>query len=403
MAKRISLSVALCFLALWAIPQSAEGQDEVVIGIPLAITGIHAKFGEQHHNGYKLALEEIIPQGGIRKGALKGKKLTFHFEDDEGKPEKAKAVTEKLITRNKVPMIMGGYSNSEVFAIAGTTAQYGTPFLSPSGAADDITRKGWKNVFRLNQPASEYCSGLQNFMLKTIKPSSMVILFENTLFGTSTAKAMKEWCEENKIKVLMFESYEAGAADFKPLLTRVKMAKADVIFMVSYIMDAVLLTRQTAELDIDSKLFCGGAAGFALPEYVKGVGKLGEGVMTAVLWSHDVKYPGAQKFFDDFSKKFNLAPTYHGAEAYSAAYVCQDVLERTKSLSKEDLNKALSETNMITIFGPVKFVNYKKFINQNKVPSLVVQVIKGKHETIWPPDAASAKYIYPQPKWKDKR
>jgi len=403
MAKRISLSVALCFLALWAIPQSAEGQDEVVIGIPLAITGIHAKFGEQHHNGYKLALEEIIPQGGIRKGALKGKKLTFHFEDDEGKPEKAKAVTEKLITRNKVPMIMGGYSNSEVFAIAGTTAQYGTPFLSPSGAADDITRKGWKNVFRLNQPASEYCSGLQNFMLKTIKPSSMVILFENTLFGTSTAKAMKEWCEENKIKVLMFESYEAGAADFTPLLTRVKMAKADVIFMVSYIMDAVLLTRQTAELDIDSKLFCGGAAGFALPEYVKGVGKLGEGVMTAVLWSHDVKYPGARKFFDDFSKKFNLAPTYHGAEAYSAAYVCQDVLERTKSLSKEDLNKALSETNMITIFGPVKFVNYKKFINQNKVPSLVVQVIKGKQETIWPPDAASAKYIYPQPKWKDKR
>jgi branched-chain amino acid transport system substrate-binding protein len=65
--------------------------------------------------------------------------------------------------------------------------------------------------------------------------------------------------------------------------------------------------------------------------------------------------------------------------------------------------KALSETDMMTIFGPVKFVNYKKFINQNKVPSLVVQVIKGKYETIWPIEAASAKYAYPQPKWKDKR
>jgi branched-chain amino acid transport system substrate-binding protein len=98
-----------------------------------------------------------------------------------------------------------------------------------------------------------------------------------------------------------------------------------------------------------------------------------------------------------------LAPTYHGAEAYSAAYVCRDVLERTKSLSKEDLIKALSETDMVTIFGPVKFVNYKKFTNQNKVPSLVVQVIKGKHETIWPPEAASTKFVYPQPRWKDKR
>jgi branched-chain amino acid transport system substrate-binding protein len=403
MKKLSFLFFIACLFLLWGIPQVAETQDKVVVGIPLAITGIHAKFGEQHHNGYKLALEEILAQGGIRKGAFKGKKLEFQFEDEEGKPDKGKAVTEKLITRDNVPMIMGGYSSSEVFAIAGTTAQYNMPFLSPSGAADDITQKGWKNVFRLNQPASEYCSGLQDFMLKNVKPSSMVILFENTLFGTSTAKAMKEWCEENKIKVMMFEPYEAGAPDFKPLLTRVKMANADVIFMVSYIMDAVLLTRQTAELDIDSKLFCGGAAGFALPEFTKGVGKLGEGVMTAVLWSNDVKYPGAQKFFDTFSKKFNLAPTYHGAEAYSAAYVCRDVLERTKSLSKEDLIKALSETDMVTIFGPVKFVNYKKFTNQNKVPSLVVQVIKGKHETILPPEAASTKFVYPQPRWKDKR
>ena len=395
--------LTFCLFSFLGNPEITGAQEKVVIGIPLSITGIHAKFGEQHHNGYKLALEEILAQGGIRKGPFKGKKLEFQFEDEEGKPDKAKAVTEKLITRDNLPMIMGGYSSSEVFAIAGTTAQYGIPFISPSGAADDITQKGWKNVFRLNQPASEYCTGLQDFMLKNVKPTSMVILFENTLFGTSTAKAMKEWCEENKIKVLMFEPYEAGAPDFKPLLTRVKMANADVIFMVSYIMDAVLLTRQSAELDIDSKLFCGGAAGFALPEYTKGVGKLSEGVMTAVLWSHDVKYPGAQKFFDTFSKKFNLAPTYHGAEAYSAAYVCRDVLERTKSLSKEDLNKAISETDMMTIFGPVKFVNYKKFINQNKVPSLVVQVINGKSETVWPPEAASTKFVYPQLKWKDKR
>ena len=179
----------------------AGAQDKVVIGIPLSITGIHAKFGEQHHNGYKLALEEILAQGGIRKGLFKGKKLEFQFEDEEGKPDKAKAVTEKLITRDNVPMIMGGYSSSEVFAIAGTTVQYGIPFISPSGAADDITQKGWKNVFRLNQPASEYCTGLQDFILKIVKPASMVILFENTLFGTSTAKAMREWCDENKIKV----------------------------------------------------------------------------------------------------------------------------------------------------------------------------------------------------------
>ena len=107
MARRFLLFVVAGFLILWAVPQSVGAQDEVVIGIPLAITGAQAKFGEQHKNGYTLALEEILAGGGIRKGVLKGKKLTFHYEDDEGKPEKAKAVTEKLITRDKLPYYNG--------------------------------------------------------------------------------------------------------------------------------------------------------------------------------------------------------------------------------------------------------------------------------------------------------
>ncbi len=403
MVSRRLVCIAVGFFFTLGTSQLARSQEKVVIGIPLAITGIHAKFGEQHHNGYEMAFEEILAQGGIRTGALKGRGLKFRFEDDEGKPEKAKAVTEKLITKDNVSMIMGGYSSSEVFSVAQTTARYNMPFLSPGAGADDITQKGWKNVFRLNQPSSEYCSGLQDFMLQKVKPLSMAILFESTLFGTSTARAMKEWCEQNRVEVLIFEPYEVGVPDFKPLLKRVKAANADVIFLVCYIADAILLTRQSAEMEMESKLFCGGAAGFALPEYIKEVGRLAEGVMTAVLWSPKVKYPGAERFFENFNQRVNLSPTYHAAEAYSAAYVCRDVLERTKSLSRQDLIKALSETDMMTVFGPVKFVNYKKFTNQNRVPTLVVQVIQGRHETIWPPEAASASAIYPQPKWNDNR
>ena len=397
----VLLGVVTLFFFSMGLP-NACAQEEVVVGVPLALTGMLAKFGQQHLDGYKMALDEIIAQGGIRGGALQGKRIRFQFEDDEGKPEKAKAVALKLITQDKVPMIMGGYASSEVFAIATTTAQHGIPFLSPSGVADDITQQGWKNVFRLNQPASEYCSGLQDFMLRIVQPRSMAILFESTLFGTSSAKAMRRWCDNQKIRVFLFEPYEAGVSDFGPLLQRVKNARADIIFMVSYMTDAVLLTRQAAKMDIDSKLFCGGAAGFALSEYISGVGRLAEGVMTAVLWSPRVKYPGAQTFFDHFSKRYQTAPTYHGAEAYSAAYVCRDVLERTKALSSEDLVRAFAETDLMTAFGPVKFTHYKKFTNQNRVPSLVVQVIRGKHETVWPPEAASAAFIYPQPKWNEK-
>jgi branched-chain amino acid transport system substrate-binding protein len=75
--------------------------------------------------------------------------------------------------------------------------------------------------------------------------------------------------------------------------------------------------------------------------------------------------------------------------------VIADVLKRAKSHSPQDIKKALSETNMKTVFGPVKFTSYGKKINQNKLQTYVVQWINGKLEMVWPADLASAKYVYP--------
>ena len=80
-----------------------------------------------------------------------------------------------------------------------------------------------------------------------------------------------------------------------------------------------------------------------------------------------------------------------------------DTLKRAKSLSSDDLRAALAETNMMTAFGPVKFISWGQFTNQNKMDTLVLQVIKGKYETVWPKEAASAKYVYPVPRWRDRK
>jgi branched-chain amino acid transport system substrate-binding protein len=69
----------------------------------------------------------------------------------------------------------------------------------------------------------------------------------------------------------------------------------------------------------------------------------------------------------------------------------------------EDLRAALAETNMMTAFGPVMFVSWDKFTNQNKMDTLMLQVINKKYETVWPKDAASAKYVYPVPRWRDRK
>ena len=173
--------------------------------------------------------------------------------------------------------------------------------------------------------------------------------------------------------------------------------------MVSYVMDASLLMKQIKELRIDAKLFAGGAAGFAIPEFINNAKDAAEYVVTATLWSTQAKYPGAREFAEKYKTLFGEYPSYHGAEAYSALYIIKDAIERARSMEPADIRDAMKATKMMTVFGPIQFEDKEGYQNQNFMQTLVLQAIKGKHETIWPEASASAKYIYPIPAWRDRR
>jgi branched-chain amino acid transport system substrate-binding protein len=362
----------------------------VKVGIVLPLTGDQAKFGEIEKQSFDLALGEINAAGGI-----KGRKLELVIEDDTGRPEVGRSVVEKLITKDKVVMLGGGYSSSVTYAVAGVCQQNQMPFLINTGSADKITESGWDYIFRLNPPASKYSASVDELLAEVIKPKTVVILHENSLFGTSSAKSFDEQCTKAGYKVLLKEGYEAGGIDFKPVLTRVKELNPDVVYMVSYVMDAALLMKQSKELKITPKMFIGGGAGFTLPEFQQNAGVASEDVLSATLWHQVLPFPGAMEYYKKFVAKYNKETEYHGAEAYAAAYVIADVLKRAKSFKNEDIKKALSETNMMTVFGPVKFTKWDKMTNQNKASSYVVQWIDGKLEMVWPPDLAAKKFIYP--------
>jgi len=201
---------------------------------------------------------------------------------------------------------------------------------------------------------------------------------------------------------LIKEGYEAGAIDFKPLLVKVKALKPDLVYMISYIMDASLLIRQSQELNFNPKLFVGGAAGFTLPEFEKNAGAASDYVYSATLWTPSVPYPGAKEYYDKFVAKYNTPTEYHGAEAYAAMYVLADALKRAKTLTPEGVREALAATDMMTAFGPVKFISYGKKTQQNSLPTFLVQWINGKLETVWPKDVSTRKYVYPVPKWNQR-
>ena len=145
----------------------------------------------------------------------------------------------------------------------------------------------------------------------------------------------------------------------------------------------------------DKVVMIEGAGGFTLPEFMQNAGIASEKVISTTLWNQVLPFPGAMDYYKKFETKYNKSTMYYGTEAYSACYVIADVLKRTTSFTNTDIKQALSETDMMTVFGPVKFINWGNMTNQNKATAYVVQWIDGKLEVVWPTDHATKTFVYP--------
>lgn len=366
-------------------------QAPVIIGVPLPLTGNLKEFGTMMKNSFDMAQTSVNEAGGIN-----GRPVNIVFADDEGKIASVQPAFDKLLAAKPV-MLVGGYASDPTYQMAKLAQKKDLPFLICTASADKITQKGWKNIYRLNPPISEYTKGLEDFLIKNLKPKSMAIIYENSMFGTNGALRMTEFCQDRAIEIraqIDYDKTRINPAYLRSLVAPLTEEAPDVIYMISYLEDAVMLVQQIRGLNLNS-LLIGGAGGFTLEDFVRRAGKSANYLLTVSLWSEHVLYSGAKEYHSQYVQRYGKSPDYHGAEAYSALLVASDALKRTKSFSPNNIREALNRTYTITPFAPVKFYTYEEFERQNSINTLVLQIINGKFETVWPPELISTPFVLP--------
>jgi branched-chain amino acid transport system substrate-binding protein len=369
----------------------AASEEPVIIGVPLPLTGNLQEFGIMMKNSFEMAQESINEAGGI-----KGRPVNIVFADDEGQVTSVQPAFDKLLAAKPV-MLVGGYASDPTYQMAKLAQKKDLPFLICTASTDKITQKGWKNIYRLNPPISEYTKGLEDFLVNNFKPKSMAIIYENSMFGTNGALRMTEFCQDQAIDIraqIDYDTTRINPGYFRSLVAPLTQEPPDVIYMISYLEDAVMLVQQIRDIKLNS-LLIGGAGGFTLEEFIQRAGESANHLLTVSLWSEHVLYSGAKEYYTQYVKRYGKSPDYHGAEAYSALLVASDALKRATSFSPKTIREALNRTYIITPFAPVKFYSYEDFERQNSINTLVLQIINGKFETVWPPELASTPFILP--------
>ncbi|WP_264778443.1 ABC transporter substrate-binding protein [Deinococcus aetherius] len=356
----------------------AQGGGTIKIGAITSVTGRFAEFGKMQLAGFKVGVEEVN-----RKGGILGRKVELVIEDNASDVNKGLAAAERLVNAG-VPLVINEYSSSLVKAQAQYLARQKVPVLVVTSSGDDITKPGNDYVFRLNQPATEYARVILN-IFRDNKFKTMAVIAGTGAFEKSVADAAQDLAKSYGITIVEDQRYDKGLTDFRPVLNRIKAKNPDGILMVSYAEDSVALMRQAREVGVKPRLFAGGAAGFALPEFVKDAGSAAESVVTATAWIPQLRYAGTQKLNVELKKALGgQDPSYHAAQAYAGVLVAAEAIRRAGGTDREKVKAALNGLTMQTAFGPIQFKDYEGFRNQNPLAMVAQQVQGGAFVPVYP-------------------
>jgi len=393
--------------SVFASVPAAFAAEEVRIGVLCPLTGPTAKFGQNQKNTLTRVMEDVNGSGGIK--ALGGAKIRLVFGDTRGEADIGVTETERLITKEKVHAIIGAYQSGVTFPASAVAERYQIPWVTYA-TFDKITQRGFKYVFRAHSndsiKARTLIEGLVALSRKATPIKSAVIFSENTEWGKSVGDKQKNFLEGYGVKVHYVEHYPYASADLTSMVVKAKGVKPDLLISNSYLGDALLITRQMNEQEFRPAVFAAGGGGHLQPDFLKGVGKLSEGIIVATDWIGAVgrAVPWIGQENERHVARFGVPIVEDDAWVYQNFYLIVDALERAKTTASKELRDAIAATHITdpnhkAMIKPVKELRFDETGQNPSSSAMLVQIQDGKLRLVYPESIAEpdVKVVWPYP------
>jgi branched-chain amino acid transport system substrate-binding protein len=355
-----------------------DGDTTTPIAIVGPITGQYASFGAQMKNGGEMAVADINAAGGVL-----GKKLDLSIGDDACDPKQAVAVANQM-TGAGVKLVAGHYCSGSSIPASKVYAESDMVQISPASTNPTLTDdRAGPNIYRVCGRDDQQGGVAGKYLASHLGDKKIAFVQDKTAYGKGLADETKKAMNAAGKQEEMYEAITAGEKDYSALVSKLKQANIDVVYFGGYHTEAGLIIRQMRDQGMQTILMGGDA--LITQEFWSITGDAGEG--TLMTFSPDPrKNPAAAEVVKRFKDK-GIEPEGYVLYTYAALQAWKQAAEKAKSVEKDDIIKALNDTEFDTVIGKFKF-NEKG--DPNLPPYAVYRWSKGGYEQIDPPASTPA-------------
>lgn len=319
---------------------SCSKQENIIkIGLIAPLTGDVKTFGESTKNGFLLAIEEVNARGGIN-----GKQIKTFIQDDKNDPTEAQNAGSKLINQDGVRLIIGSVSSKCSIPLAQICQDASAVMITPTSTnpkvtiRDDGSRKDF--IFRACFIDPFQGKVAAKFALENLKAKTTAVLYD---VGNDYVKGLAEFYRDNFVKgggqVLVYESYQKDDTDFSALLTKVKQANPDMLYIPDYYNKVGLIAKQARQLGIKSIMM--GGDGWDSPEMLKIAGDAIVGGYFTNHYSPDDPRVEVQEWVKKYYTKYGSNPDALATLGYDATCLLLEAIKIANSDNPVKVKDAL--------------------------------------------------------------
>ncbi|MET0134939.1 MAG: amino acid ABC transporter substrate-binding protein [Kibdelosporangium sp.] len=378
-------------------PAGQGGTGPVVIGTSLPLTGQFSQPGGEAKRGYEIWRDMVNADGG-----LLGRQIDLRVTDDASNQDTIIADYTKLITQDKVDLLLGSFSSLLNYAASAVAEKNRMLYVEPAGGAPNMFNRGFKMLF-FSQPATapHHADGVVEW-LKGLpaaeRPKTAAYITQDDPFTRPAIESLQQQLEAAGLRTTYSTVYPANTTNFQPIAGAIAGGAPDLVAQGAQFEDGIGAVRALQQIGFSPKvLFQTNAPGNG-KQYSDGIGMAAtDGVLFCTSWSENAKTPLNTEFAGEYRKRFGTPPTEDAADAFAAGQVLRAAVVGVGRIDQVALADWLRANEVPTILGPLKWAAN----GEPQSSFMLAQWQAGKVEVVHPKQAATSdKMLFPKPAWR---